>query len=139
MKFYIESLLYAVVVSSTCARLIDNYNDEFCNPSITTVSGDYAPQGPLCRGQLIFNEEFDDYLDTDLWTHEQRLSPVSVFEGISVCLLIVLLFKKNGEFQWYVNDTENSYINNGKLVIMPTLTTDLIPDLTNCFINISTE
>lgn len=51
---------------------------EECIPSVTTVSGEYAPSMPLCSNELIFNEEFDDF-DTYLWTHEERLSAVSVW------------------------------------------------------------
>lgn len=34
--------------------------------------------------------------------------------------------KKNGEFQWYVSDDENSYAQDGNLHIKPTLTADKI-------------
>lgn len=44
-----------------------------CNPSITTASGDYAPQ-KICSGQLIFDENFDK-LDKKLW------QPESTFNG----------------------------------------------------------
>lgn len=48
-----------------------------CQRTITTVEGPIAPDGPLCSGQLIFNEEFDD-LDTNVWKHENRMSAVRV-------------------------------------------------------------
>lgn len=44
--------------------------DAFCSESLTTVSGTYAPQGPICGNRLLFNEEFDNGFDTNLWMHE---------------------------------------------------------------------
>lgn len=45
---------------------------------------------------------------------------------------------QNYEFQWYVNNRRNSYVSNGILHIRPTLTTDVIPDITNCHIVLNT-
>lgn len=82
-------MLWIVIVALMCCDgkieaqfKIDT--EEYCQPTETTVSGVYAPTGTLCRGQLIFSEEFDDVLDTNLWTHEQRLSPVNLFESFFV-------------------------------------------------------
>lgn len=33
---------------------------------------------------------------------------------------------QNWEFQWYVDDAKNSYVHDGKLYIMPSLTSDEI-------------
>lgn len=46
-----------------------------CQPTITSVEGRIAPDCPLCSGQLIFDEEFED-LDTNVWKHENRMSAV---------------------------------------------------------------
>lgn len=43
-----------------------------CVPSPTTVSGPFAPKGRICKGKLLFNENFHS-LNTDLWNHELRL------------------------------------------------------------------
>jgi len=58
------------------------------------------------RGALIFNEEFDE-LDESRWTHY-----VSGNRG------------GNWEFQYYRNNAKNSYVKNGLLHIVPTLTAD---------------
>lgn len=44
--------------------------------SISTASGAKAPKGPLCSGQLIFEDNFD-LLDPDVWHHEVQFSHVS--------------------------------------------------------------
>lgn len=46
-----------------------------CAPTITTVEGPRAPIHPLCSGQLIFSENFDE-LNSDTWIHEERMSAV---------------------------------------------------------------
>lgn len=46
--------------------------DAQCVRSATTVSGKNAPSGDLCSGQLILNENFDEF-DRDLWEHEITL------------------------------------------------------------------
>merc|ERR1711973_197469 len=58
------------------------------------------------KGDLIFNEEFD-HLDEDRWTHF-----VSGWRG------------GNWEFQYYRNNRKNSYVKDGKLFILPTLTSE---------------
>lgn len=88
-----------------------------CVSTQTTVSGSFAPTGQLCSGQELFNEQFNS-LNTDLWQHEIRLNG------------------PNGEFSWYTNSTKNSYTKNGVLYLHPSLTTDEIPDLTNCQIDL---
>ncbi|XP_055297431.1 beta-1,3-glucan-binding protein-like [Sitodiplosis mosellana] len=90
--------LFVVVLNiSVCAHAQD------CTPSITTVGGSYAPS-EICSGQLILDENFDT-LDKQLWQPEVTL------EGGG-----------NNEFEWYVADDENSFAENGKLHIKPTLT-----------------
>lgn len=74
--------------------------------TVTTASGSHAP-GSFCSGDIIFEDHFDG-LDLSKWKHE-----VSMFGGY------------NNEFQWYVNDRANSFVQNGNLHIRPTYTSDL--------------
>lgn len=62
----------------------------------------------VCAGEMIFDENFDA-LDENFWGHEQTLSGCG-----------------NEEFEWYVNDRQNSYVIDGILYITPTLTADFI-------------
>jgi len=77
-----------------------------CTPSVTTVSGTHAPP-TVCSGELIFEDNFD-FLDTSRWKHE-----ISLAGG------------GNWEFQWYVNDRQNSFITNGILNFRPSFTSDI--------------
>lgn len=43
-----------------------------CAPSITTVSGTFAPQ-TVCSGELIFADEFDEF-NLEKWQHENTLA-----------------------------------------------------------------
>lgn len=43
-----------------------------CAPTVTTVSGKNAPMGKLCSGQLILDENFNNF-DNSLWEHEITL------------------------------------------------------------------
>ncbi|CAG9855666.1 unnamed protein product [Phyllotreta striolata] len=83
--------------------IYDVYGD--CKQSPTTVSGSHAPKN-VCSGELIFEEKFDK-IDNGIWQHEQTLGGGG-----------------NGEFQWYSDDPKNSYVQDGKLHIKPTLLTD---------------
>lgn len=89
-----------------------------CNPTLTTASGRFAPSGRLCANQLIFNEQFNTF-NMDLWEHENTMNGGG-----------------NGEFQWYTNSRRNTFVQNGALVFRPTLTTDVVPNLTSCTINL---
>ena len=60
---------------------------------------------PSGEEQIIFSEEFD-ILDEDIWQH------------------FVTGWRANHEFQYYRNDRKNSYIQDGMLVIKPSLTAD---------------
>ncbi|XP_018563526.1 beta-1,3-glucan-binding protein-like [Anoplophora glabripennis] len=75
-------------------------------PSVTTVSGTHAPQGKICPGDLIFQDNFDDF-KLPVWQHELTLGGGG-----------------NWEFQWYNNNRTNSYVENGILHIKPTLLAD---------------
>lgn len=77
-----------------------------CNPSATTVSGTFAPTN-FCSGDLIFEETFDT-LDLTKWRHE-----------------VTMAGGGNYEFQWYVNNRSNSYVDSGNLHIQTTLTSDI--------------
>ncbi|GAB0087811.1 beta-1,3-glucan-binding protein [Sergentomyia squamirostris] len=91
-----------------------------CVTSVTTASGSDAPTGAICRGQLIFEENFNE-LNFARWQHESTLAGGG-----------------NWEFQWYSNNRSNSYTNNGILYLRPTLTNDTIgnPTLTSGVLNI---
>lgn len=43
-----------------------------CVRSKTTASGTAAPKGTICKGQLIFNDDFDT-LRQNVWEHEVNL------------------------------------------------------------------
>ncbi|XP_059608690.1 beta-1,3-glucan-binding protein-like [Phlebotomus argentipes] len=83
---------------------------QICNVSATIVSGTHAPQGTICSGQLLFEENFNE-LNFAKWQHE-----------------ITLAGGGNWEFQWYSNNRSNSYVNGGLLYIRPTLTNDTTGD-----------
>ncbi|CAG9855667.1 unnamed protein product [Phyllotreta striolata] len=78
-----------------------------CQKSVTTASGSYAPAGTICSGDLIFVEDFNE-LRLDLWNHEETLGGRS----------------SNNQFQWYTNNRNNSFVDNGILHIRPTLVAD---------------
>lgn len=77
----------------TIAHDDSNDNNELCVQSETTASGPYAPKGPYCSGDLIFQEEFNDF-DLKLWHHEITLAGGHVnyfqIETIRVLLKIEL-------------------------------------------------
>jgi beta-glucanase (GH16 family) len=60
---------------------------------------------PLCQ---VMNDDFDTF-DTTAWTHEVQL------DGFG-----------NGEFEMTTDSSNNSYVKDGKLYLMPTLTSDVI-------------
>lgn len=65
-----------ILIVTLLAIFVSKIVAEFdCQPTITTVEGPIAPDGPLCSGQLIFDEQFND-LDTNVWKHENRMSAV---------------------------------------------------------------
>lgn len=78
---------------------------EACQWTPTTASGSKAPGG-FCKGQLIFEDNFD-WLDQSKWHHE-----------------VTLAGGANWEFQWYLNNRDNSFTKNGNLHIKPRLTSD---------------
>lgn len=62
-------LLALVSLSSTLILLVSGN----CIPSKTTASGYAAPQGQLCSGQLIFNDDFNQF-NKSVWQHEITLA-----------------------------------------------------------------
>lgn len=82
-----------------------------CTPSYTSIVVKNQLSKPIsnfCSGELLFNEDFD-CLDKNLWKFENSM-------GIG---------GGSKEFQWYVNDDENAYVEDGILHIKPTLTADI--------------
>ncbi|KAJ9094261.1 hypothetical protein QFC21_006087 [Naganishia friedmannii] len=62
--------------------------------------------GKLCQ---VLDDDFSNGFNTDTWSREVRL------DGYG-----------NGEFEWTTADEENSFVQNGVLYIVPTLTADKI-------------
>ncbi len=58
---------------------------------------------------LIFTEDWSKGIDFSLWKHE-----------------ITMGGGGNWEFEYYMNNRSNSFIDNGTLIIKPTLTADRI-------------
>ncbi|XP_055641211.1 beta-1,3-glucan-binding protein-like [Toxorhynchites rutilus septentrionalis] len=78
-----------------------------CVKSPTTASGSAIQRGrKFCSGELIFEDNFD-FFDFEIWDHENTLAGGG-----------------NWEFQWYTNNRSNSFVEDGKLFIRPTLTAD---------------
>ena len=62
-----------------------------------------TPRHNFC---LVFEDNFDgDSINADIWQHEVQLNGFG-----------------NGEFDWTTSDPRNSYVKNGELHIVPTLT-----------------
>lgn len=80
-----------------------------CTSTVTTASGTHAPP-TFCSGDLIFEETFDQ-LNTLKWRHE-----------------VTMAGGGNFEFQWYVNDSLNSYTTEGNLHLKPSFTSDIFGD-----------
>lgn len=76
-----------------------------CTPTPTTVVGTHAPSN-FCSGDLIFQENFDTF-DVNKWQHAVTMSGLG-----------------NYQFNWVVNDRNNTYAKEGNLHIRPTLTSD---------------
>jgi hypothetical protein len=77
-----------------------------CTSSPTTISGSHAPAGQICSGDLIFEDNFDEF-DLKKWQHESTLAGGGSWE-----------------FEWYTNSRYNSYAEDGVLYIKPTLLAD---------------
>lgn len=75
--------------------------------SVTTCSGPLAPTGRIHPGQLIFEDKFDKF-DLNTWKHSLTLSGKGAYD-----------------FQWFDNNRSNSFVQNGKLHIRPTLVADI--------------
>ncbi|KXJ79573.1 hypothetical protein RP20_CCG000362 [Aedes albopictus] len=99
--------LVAVALLSNVAQADSGHNRRNCKkPSVTTASGTSVYRRNFCSGELIFEDNFD-HLDLEKWEHEHTLGGGG-----------------NGEFQYYLNNRRNSYVENGTLYIRPTLLAD---------------
>lgn len=66
-----------------------------------------VPQHQYC---LVLEDQFQGTsIDTRIWRHEQQTGGFG-----------------NGEFEWTTDSTNNSYVKDGKLYIVPTLTSDAL-------------
>ncbi|TKY89369.1 hypothetical protein EX895_001900 [Sporisorium graminicola] len=66
-----------------------------------------VPKDKYC---LVLDEQFDgNTLNKDIWFHEQETGGFG-----------------NNEFEWTTDSTNNSFIENGKLYLVPTLTSDAL-------------
>lgn len=74
--------------------------------TVTTVKGTHAPQN-FCSGDLIFEENFNTF-DLTKWDHAETMAGGG-----------------NYQFNWVVNDRNNTYVSGGNLHIRPTLTDDV--------------
>jgi hypothetical protein len=63
----------------------------------------------LSQATVIFQDDFESGIDFSIWKHE-----------------ITMGGGGNWEFEYYVNNRSNSYVENGTLVLMPTYTADTI-------------
>ncbi|XP_055606662.1 beta-1,3-glucan-binding protein-like [Uranotaenia lowii] len=77
-----------------------------CDASLTTASGSKALPGPYCSGDLIFEDNFNEF-NLETWEHERTLGGGG-----------------NWEFQAYENNRANSFCENGILNIRPTYLAD---------------
>ena len=93
-------LIFSAIVYANAAR-------KCFEETLTTVSGTHAPAADsFGSGDLIFEEVFEE-LDFTKWEHENTLAGGG-----------------NWEFQWYANNRSNSYVEDGKLHIVPTIIAD---------------
>uniref|UniRef100_A0A7G3ACI8 Putative beta-13-glucan-binding protein-like isoform x4 n=1 Tax=Lutzomyia longipalpis TaxID=7200 RepID=A0A7G3ACI8_LUTLO len=115
MKKFLLFFAVLCTIGSVLGQVTPN-----CTKSQTIVSGTHAPQGDLCTGQLIFEDNFNDF-NFAKWQHETTLAGGG-----------------NWEFQWYGNNRSNSFVSSGVLYIRPTLTNDTTSDyfLTSGTLNI---
>lgn len=54
------------------------------SPSVTTVSGTHAPHGRICPGDLIFEDNFDNF-SLPIWQHELTLGGGGVSNLLIFC------------------------------------------------------
>lgn len=57
-------------------------NQNACRYTPTTVSGTHAPTEQICKGQLLFDEQFDNF-DTSRWQHELTLGGGGVSANVN--------------------------------------------------------
>ena len=79
--------------------------------------------GKYCPGDLIFVDNFDHF-NVETWEHEITLAGDGVctfFKQIQIHTYYQFCNFQYEEFQYYTNNRSNSYVENGKLYIRPTL------------------
>lgn len=80
-----------------CLLVIVNLNLIFaakCERSVTKASGTKAKQF-YCSGQLIFEDNFDDGFDLDVWQHENTLAGggVSIYLAVNDLIIVIREFE----------------------------------------------
>jgi beta-glucanase (GH16 family) len=105
--FFSEDIIEAKVCETKTFKSFKDLRRLFmCEKlSITTASGGKTSEA-FCPGEVVFQDDFDS-LDNSSWKHENTLRGGG-----------------NWEFQWFVPDTENSFVKDGILHIRPTFTDD---------------
>lgn len=86
------SVLFLLIFSICSACGSDDEGEQPQNPPVADFEPDFD--------NLFWSQEFDNALDTDVWTHETGANGWG-----------------NNEWQNYVPDAENSYTEDGKLII----------------------
>ena len=110
MKWFLYGFFSSKLVNSrvcenkTLPSIPDVYKHFRCTKHSKTTAIGTKASASYCSEELIFEENFDT-LNTSIWRHENTLAGGG-----------------NWEFQWYVPDKENSFVQDGILHIRPTLT-----------------
>lgn len=72
IKYFATQFFTILLISVIGCSAFRYINPDACRYTPTTASGTKAPTGQICKGQLIFEENFDTF-DRDTWTHELTL------------------------------------------------------------------
>lgn len=72
--------VYLFFILST---LIGAITAQDCTASETTASGRYAPTGTICSGDLIFEDNFDEF-NLRKWEHEKTLAGGGVRRNMKI-------------------------------------------------------
>lgn len=72
IKYFATQFFTILLISVIDCSAFRYINPDACKYTPTTVSGSKAPIGPICKGQLIFEDKFIDF-DRDTWKHEVTL------------------------------------------------------------------
>jgi hypothetical protein len=82
--------------------------------------------GPLC---MVLEDDFNgNDLDSSVWTREVDMGGFGCVAFVPSPSLIFFLTEgdRNGEFEMTTASSNNSFVRNGELYILPTLTSDVI-------------